>query len=188
MSKSAKAHANPVTMCRFNPFQSHDADEVLEDSRCYTLVTGGVRHVKLWVMKKVEHPLDIEEKYKNKGKKVVKSFGGASRGSYAGETKSEKKEQSLRSGKSKIKEKRPKVWSITGDVVESASSRRKKKDPVDDSKSIILAMCFMPDGSGNGACMAGSGDGNIYIYDQLESSNELKDNVILRKINPSSHR
>lgn len=44
------------------------ADEVLEDSRCYTLVTGGVRHVKLWVMKKVEHPLDIEEKYKNKGK------------------------------------------------------------------------------------------------------------------------
>lgn len=40
MLASAKAHANPVTICRFNPYQSHDADEVLEDSRCYTLVTG----------------------------------------------------------------------------------------------------------------------------------------------------
>ena len=28
------------SMCRFTPYQSHDADEVLEDSRCYTLVTG----------------------------------------------------------------------------------------------------------------------------------------------------
>ena len=139
MLASAKAHANPVTMCRFNPYQSHDADEVLEDSRCYTLVTGksfvscsrffsikffsdiseddffesknffdtvwniiflffdiflffgslfslfyqlhqgGLRHVKLWVLKKTEHPMDIEERYKEKGKKVSKPFGGASR-------------------------------------------------------------------------------------------------------------
>ena len=48
-------------------------------------------------------------------------------------------------------------------------------------------MCFLPDGTGNGACMAGSADGNIYIYDQLESSEELPDSVILRKINPSKH-
>jgi WD40 repeat protein len=95
----AKAHANPVTMCRFNPFQSHDADEVLEDSRCYTLVTGGLRHVKLWVLQKVEHPLDVEDRNKDRGKKVDKPFGGASRGTYAAETKSEKKEKSLRSGK-----------------------------------------------------------------------------------------
>ena len=50
---------------------------------------------------------------------------------------------------------------------------------------MILAMCFMPDGTGNGACMAGSSNGNIYIYDQLESNEELPDNVMLRKLNPS---
>ena len=31
-----------------------------------------------------------------------------------------------------------------------------------------------------------SSDGNIYIYDQLESSEELPDSVILRKLRPSS--
>ena len=189
MLVSAKAHANPVTMCRFNPFQSHDADEVLEDNRCYTLVTAGLRHVKLWVMKKVEHPLDVEDRYKNKGKKVPKPFGGASRGSYGGETKAEKKEQNLRAEKRAIKDKRPKVWNIKGDVVEAASAAKKKKQ--NNTKSagsdMILAICFMPDGSGNGACFAASGDGNIYIYDQLESSEDLPDNVMLRKLNPSTH-
>ena len=95
--------------------------------RCYTLVTAGLRHVKLWVMKKKEHPLDTEEKYKNKGKKVVKTFGGASRGTYAGGTKKEKKESNLRNVKETKKKQRPKVWDIKGDVVETSARVSTKK-------------------------------------------------------------
>ena len=87
--------------------------------------------------------------------------------------------------------KRPKVWDVKGDVVETSSQRNKKGSSGGCIKSrnseMILAMCFLPDGTGNGACMAGSADGNIYIYDQLESSDDLPDNVLLRKLNPSNH-
>ena len=185
MMVSAKAHANPVSMCRFNPFQSHDADEVLEDNRCYTLVTAGLRHVKLWVLKKVEHPLDVEDRYKNRGKKVTKSFGGGG----GKRTKEEQKEMKLRTKKTSNAAKRPMVWDVKGDVVETSSKKRRSNSGGGKKKKceMILAMCFMPDGSGNGVCMTGSADGHIYMYDQLESSEELPDNVMLRKLNPSNH-
>ena len=57
--------------------------------------------------------------------------------------------------------KRSLVWDLKGDVVAAASST-KRKASVNDVESAkkektaqILAMCFMEDGSGNGACMAG---------------------------------
>lgn len=106
--------------------------------------------------------MDVEERYKEKGKKVSKPFGGASRGSSAAKTKIEKKEENLRSSKKKIKIKRALVWDLKGDVVAAASSTKRKASSANDVEAAkkektaqILAMCFLEDGSGNGACMAG---------------------------------
>jgi WD40 repeat protein len=168
---TAKGHANPITLVRFNPFQYYGIDKVQEDNRVYTIVSAGVRHVKLWVVQKGEALADKEEALKNKGKKVTKPFGGNNRG---GESNAERREGQLRKEKIAPKAMRPLEWKIEGDVIEGCASKSGSSAGCTGlNSSDILSICFLPDGQGFGACLVGSADGNIYIYDQAESAEEI---------------
>ena len=98
------------------------------------------------------------------------------------QTKQERREGQLRNEKVTKREARPLEWTLEGDVIEGAAGKNAQaKGSVGSglNSSDILCICFLPDGQGFGACLVGSGDGNIYIYDQAESSEQLPDHAYL---------
>ena len=100
---SARSHASPVYLCRFDPYQFHDdhsskssgIDEESKDigrgrQRCYTAVTAGVRHAKVWVVRCGSNP--GSRAATGTSKEGVSGFPSVQRGQWRPSTHAEKQE------------------------------------------------------------------------------------------------
>lgn len=77
---TTSAHSAPVFAIRFNPYQAFGLPDnparpgqaLTEDDAVYTLTSGGVRHLKFWVLLRTEDP--DGKAHKETGKRPVKWF------------------------------------------------------------------------------------------------------------------
>lgn len=87
---TASAHSAPVISIRFNPFQAYGLPDnppkpgqaLTDDDAVYTLTSGGVRHIKFWVLLRAEDP--DGRPHKETGQKPTKWFIEGNYGNFNG--------------------------------------------------------------------------------------------------------
>jgi WD40 repeat protein len=87
---TTSAHSAPVAAIRFNPFQAYGLPDnparpgqaLSTDDAVYTLTSGGVRHIKFWVLLRTEDP--DGRPHRETGKKPIKWFIEGNYGNFNG--------------------------------------------------------------------------------------------------------